>query len=56
MTKFDRNMLYQIYPTKSDIFIGFQNRGTGFRLDISNLGQTYLMYQTYPASSWILEP
>jgi hypothetical protein len=51
MTKFGRNMLYWIYPTKSNIFIRFQNVGTGFRSDISDLGRTYLMYQTYPASS-----
>jgi hypothetical protein len=56
MTKFDNTSLYRIYLTKSDIFIGFQNLGMGSRLDISNLGQTYPMYQTYLASGRVLEP
>jgi hypothetical protein len=47
MTKFDNTMLYRIYLTKSDIFIGFQNPDTGSRPDISDLGWTYLMYQIY---------
>jgi hypothetical protein len=37
MIKFDNTLLYQIYLTKSDIFIGFQNLGTGSRLDISDV-------------------
>jgi hypothetical protein len=56
MTKFGRNMLYRTYPMKSNIFIRFQNVSTGSRPDISDLGQTYPMYQTYPASSRVPEP
>jgi hypothetical protein len=56
MTKFDTTLLYRIYLIKSDIFIGFQNRGIGSRLDISSLGWTYMMYQTYMAFSRVLEP
>jgi hypothetical protein len=55
MTKFGRNMLYRTYPMKSNIFIRFQNVSTGSRPDISDLGQTYPMYQTYPASSRVPE-
>jgi hypothetical protein len=56
MTKFGKNMLYRIYSTKSDIFIRFQNHDTGSMPDISDLGQTYSMYQIYLASSQVLEP
>jgi hypothetical protein len=56
MTKFDNTLLYQIYLTKSDIFIGFQHLGIGSRSDISDLGWTYLIYQTYLASGRFLEP
>jgi hypothetical protein len=56
MTKFDNTSLYWIYLTKSDIFIGFQNLGTGSRLDISDLGRTYPMYQTYPTFGRVPKP
>jgi hypothetical protein len=56
MNKFNNTLLYRIYLTKSDIFIGFQNLGTGSRLDISSLGWTYPMYQAYLASGQIPEP
>jgi hypothetical protein len=56
MTKFGDTLLYQIYPTRLDIFIRFQNLGTGSRLDIFDLGRTYLMHQTYPASSQVPKP
>jgi hypothetical protein len=47
MAKFSNTLSYRIYPAKLDIFIGFQNLGIGSRLDISDLGRTYPMYQTY---------
>jgi hypothetical protein len=56
MSKFDNNLLYQIYLTKSDIFIRFQNLGMSSRLDISDLGQTYPMYETFLAFGRVLEP
>jgi hypothetical protein len=56
MSKFDNNLLYQIYLTKSDIFIRFQNLGMSSRLDISDLGQTYPMYETFSAFGRVLEP
>jgi hypothetical protein len=56
MTKIGKTLFYQTYSTKSDIFIGFLNIGTGFRPGISDLRWTYPMYQTYPASSQVLEP
>jgi hypothetical protein len=49
-------MLHRAYPTRSDIFVGFQNLRTDSRSDISDPGRTYPMYQTYPASSRVLEP
>jgi hypothetical protein len=56
MAKFGNTLSYRIYPTKSDIFIGFQNLGTNFRPDISDLRWTYPMYQTYPAFDRVPEP
>jgi hypothetical protein len=56
MTKFGNTLLYQIYLTKSDIFIGFQNLGTGSRPYISDLGRTYLLYQIYLVSSQVPDP
>jgi hypothetical protein len=56
MTKFDKTLLYRIYPIKLDIFIGFYNLDIGSWLNISDLGRTYLMYQTYPTSSRVPEP
>jgi hypothetical protein len=56
MTKFGKTLLYQIYLTKLDIFIRLQNLGTGSRSDVSDLGRTYPMYQTYPASSQVPKP
>jgi hypothetical protein len=37
MTKLDNTLLYRIYLIKSDIFIGFQNLGTGSRLDRTDI-------------------
>jgi hypothetical protein len=37
MIKFDTVLLYQIYLTKSDIVIGFQNFGMDSRSDISDV-------------------
>jgi hypothetical protein len=56
MTKFGETLLYQIYPIKLDIFIELQNIGTGSRPDISNLGWTYPMYQTYLPSNRVPKP
>jgi hypothetical protein len=39
--------LHQTYPTRLDIFIGFQSLGTGSRSDISDPRQTYPMDQIY---------
>jgi hypothetical protein len=56
MTKFSNTLLYRIYLTKSNIFIRFWNLGTDSKLDISNLGWIYPMYQTYPAYGRVPEP
>jgi hypothetical protein len=39
VTKFDKNMLHRICPTKLDIFIGFQNLRS--RMDISDVSDIF---------------